>query len=123
MSTIYRITPDERAEDPQPTSGMMREQAVQTEGMWSGFVRTEPGMVSGWHHHGEYESSIYVLSGSIRMEFGTAGEEAFEAGPGDFVFVGKHIVHREGNPSDRQSTFVVVRAGEGEPVFNVEGPE
>jgi uncharacterized RmlC-like cupin family protein len=25
-------------------------------------VRTEPGMVSGWHHHGEYETVIYVLS-------------------------------------------------------------
>ena len=122
MTTIYRITPDERAEDPQPTSGMMREQAVQTEGMWSGFVRTEPGMVSGWHHHGEYESSIYMLTGSLHMEFGPDGQEAFDAGPGDFVFVGKGVVHRESNPSTEQGTMVVVRAGQGEPVTNVDGP-
>ena len=69
MSTIHRVAPEQRVEG-QPTPGMTREQAVQTEGMWAGFVRTDPGMVSGWHHHGSYESSIYVLSGSLRMEFG-----------------------------------------------------
>jgi uncharacterized RmlC-like cupin family protein len=122
MSTLYRITPGERVEG-QPTSGMTREQAVLTAGMWAGFVRTDPGMASGWHHHGEYESSIYVLTGAIRMEFGSHGEESFEAGPGDFVFVPKHVVHRESDPSSEPATFVVVRAGEGEAVFNVDGPE
>jgi uncharacterized RmlC-like cupin family protein len=121
MSTIYRVAPEERIEG-QPTPGMVREQAVQTERMWSGFVRTEPGMVSGWHHHGEYESTIYVLTGSLRMEFGPDGGQVFEAGPGDFVFVGKQAVHRESNPSTDPGTIVVVRAGEGEPVTNVEAP-
>jgi uncharacterized RmlC-like cupin family protein len=121
MTTIYRIAPDGRVPG-QPTSGMVREQAVETDGMWAGFVRTDVGMISGWHHHGEYESAIYVLSGGLRMEFGPAGTESFDAGPGDFIFVGKHIVHREGNPTQEPSTFVVVRAGEGEAVFNVEGP-
>ncbi len=122
MSTIYRITPEER-EEGQPTPGMVREQAVWTDRMWSGFVRTEPGMVSGWHHHGEHESTIYVLTGSLRMEFGSGGEETFEAGPSDFVFVGKQVVHRESNPSAEEGTLVVVRAGQGEPVINVDEPE
>lgn len=121
MSTIHRIAPEQRIEG-QPTPGMTREQAVQTEGMWAGFVRTDPGMVSGWHHHGSYESSIFVLSGSLRMEFGPGGGESFDAGPGDFVFVGKQVVHRESNPSTEPAAIVVVRAGEGEPVVNVEGP-
>jgi uncharacterized RmlC-like cupin family protein len=121
LSTIYRVTPGERVEG-QPTQGIHREQAVRTDGMWSGFARTEPGMVSGWHHHGEYESSIYVLTGSLHMEFGPDGQETFDAGPGDFVFVGKGIVHRESNPSTEQGTMVVVRAGQGEPVTNVDGP-
>jgi uncharacterized RmlC-like cupin family protein len=121
MSTIYRVAPEERIEG-QPTPGMVREQAVQTERMWSGFARTEPGMVSGWHHHGEYESTIYVLTGSLRMEFGPDGGEGFEAGPGDFVFVGRQVVHRESNPSTEPGTIVVVRAGEGEPVTNVGAP-
>jgi uncharacterized RmlC-like cupin family protein len=122
MSTIYRVTPAERVEG-QPTPGIAREQAVQTEGMWSGLARTEPGMISGWHHHGDYESTIYVLTGSLRMEFGSRGQETFDAGPGDFVFVGKHVVHRESNPSTERGTIVVVRAGQGDPVTNVEGPQ
>lgn len=122
MSRIYRVTPGERVEG-QPTPGMAREQAIQTDQMWSGFVRTDPGMVSGWHHHGGYESAIYVLTGAVRMEFGADGAETFDAGPGDFVFVGKHVVHRESNPSTEPGTIVVVRAGEGEAVFNVGGPE
>jgi uncharacterized RmlC-like cupin family protein len=122
LSTIYRVTPGERVEG-QPTAGITREQAVQTEGMWSGFARTEAGMTSGWHHHGGYESTIYVLTGMLRMEFGPDGGVVIDAGPGDFVFVGKDIVHRESNPSPEEGTFVVVRAGEGEPVINVAGPE
>jgi uncharacterized RmlC-like cupin family protein len=122
VSTIYRVTPEERVES-QPTPGIVREQAVRTEGMWSGLARTDAGMVSGWHHHGVYESTIYVLTGSLRMEFGAGGQGSFDAGPGDFVFVGKEIVHRESNPSGEEATFVVVRAGEGEAVVNVDGPE
>jgi uncharacterized RmlC-like cupin family protein len=121
MDAIYRITPDERVEG-QPTPGLRREQAVQTEGMWGGFATTEPGMVSGWHHHAGYESTIYVLSGALRMEFGPGGAESFDAGPGDFVFVGKDVVHRESNPSDEPSRIIVVRAGSGEAVVNVDGP-
>jgi uncharacterized RmlC-like cupin family protein len=121
MSTIYRVTPGERVEG-QATQGIVREQAVQTEGMWAGLARTDAGMVSGWHHHGEYESAIYVLTGSLRMEFGSDGEENFDAGPGDFVFVGKGVVHRESNPSSEQGSVVVVRAGQGEPLTNVDGP-
>ena len=122
MSEIYRVTPEERVEG-QPTPGMTREQAIQTEGMWAGSVRTDAGMVSGWHHHAAYETAIYVLTGALRMEFGPGGAERFDAGPGDFVYVGKGAVHRESNPSDEDGTAVVIRAGEGEPVVNVDGPD
>ena len=121
-TTLYRVTPEERVEG-KPTPGMAREEAIQTNGMWAGFVTTEAGMVSGWHHHGEYESAIYVITGGIRMEFGPGGSERFDAGPGDFVYVPKHAIHRESDPASEPSTIVVVRAGRGEPVFNVEGPE
>ena len=119
---VVRIAKDERRTGA-PTPGMHREEAIATETTWAGFAHTDAGMLSGWHHHGEYESSIYVLTGALRMEFGANGEESFDAGPGDFVFVGKHLVHRESNPSSAPATIVVVRAGEGEAVFNVDGPE
>jgi uncharacterized RmlC-like cupin family protein len=104
------------------TPGMTREQAVVTEGTWTGLVRTEPHMVSGWHHHGEYETSIYVISGVLRMESGPGGESIIEAGPGDFLFVPKGAIHREANPADTESRIVVMRAGQGPPVINVDSP-
>ena len=99
-ATVQRIAPDERVEGPS-TAGMVRSQAVASERMWAGLVRTEPGMVSGWHHHGDHESAIFVVSGKLRMEFGPAGDEAFDAVPGDFVYVPEGAVHREGKPERR----------------------
>jgi uncharacterized RmlC-like cupin family protein len=119
---VRRITPDERGEDT-GTVGMIREEAVATDRMWAGLARTEAGMDSGWHHHGEYESTIYVLSGALRMEFGPGGTDVLDARPGDFLYVAPGAVHREANPSDEESQIVVVRSGSGEPVINVDGPE
>jgi uncharacterized RmlC-like cupin family protein len=101
---------------------MERQQAFVTDGTWSGFVRTEPGMVSGWHHHGQYETVIYVLTGALTMEFGPSGSKIVKAGPGDFVYVPKGAVHRESNPSAEASDIIVVRAGVGESTFNLDGP-
>jgi uncharacterized RmlC-like cupin family protein len=119
---VRMITPEQRTEGA-GTPGMVREEAVATEGMWAGVARTEPGMVTGWHHHGEYESAIYVESGALRMEFGPGGTEILDAGPADFMYVAPGVVHRESNPTEQVSQIVVVRAGSGEPVFNVDGPD
>jgi uncharacterized RmlC-like cupin family protein len=119
---VRLIRPEDRTPG-QKTSGMHREQAVTTDRSWAGYVTTEAGMVSGWHHHGDYESHIYVISGTLRMESGPEGRAVVEARPGDFVFVPPHTVHREGNPTSTESTVIVVRAGSGEAVFNVEGPD
>ena len=118
---ILVVTPGGRTAGPS-TPGMDRQQAVATEGMWSGWVRTEAGMMSGWHHHGEYESVIYVLTGALKMEFGPGGSSTVEAGPGDFVYVPKGVVHRERNPSADPADLIVVRAGRGESTINVDGP-
>jgi uncharacterized RmlC-like cupin family protein len=115
------VRPAERVEA-DPTPGMRRERAIDVEGMWAGFVRTAPGMTSGWHHHGDYDTSIYVASGTLRMESGPGGADVVTAKAGDFVHVPKGAVHREGNESDEESHLVVVRAGSGPPTINVEGP-
>lgn len=119
---IRRIAPEERTPGPQ-TPGMIREEAVSTDRTWAGLVRTDAGLVSGWHHHGDYETTIYVLSGALRMEFGARGGDVLEAGPGDFVSVAPDAVHRESNPSDEESRLVVVRSGSGIATVNVDGPE
>ena len=120
--TLHRIMANERVPGP-PTAGLTREEAVATERMWAGYAKTDPGMVSSWHHHGDQESAIYVLWGMLRMEFGPGGAETFDAGPGDFVFVPAGAIHRESNPSDEPTDVVVVRAGSGPSVVNVDGPQ
>ena len=106
----------------QPTAGMVREEAFGTGSLWAGLVRTEPGMRSGWHHHGSHQTAIYVLSGSLRMESGPGGSDLVEAGPGDFIHVPPEAVHRESNPTEEQAVAVILRSGTGEVVVNVEGP-
>ena len=105
------------------TAGMIREAAVTTDRMWAGLVRTEPGMASGWHHHGEYETAIYVVSGRLRMEFGPGGREMEEADAGDFLYVPKGAIHRETNPLNEEGALIAARSGTGPPVINVDGPE
>jgi uncharacterized RmlC-like cupin family protein len=119
---VRKVAASERVKG-QYTAGMVREEAIATEGLWAGVARTEAGMISGWHHHGEYETAIYVLSGALRMESGVGGKDVAEAGPGDFVLVPRHAVHRESNPSDEESRLIVVRSGNGDVVFNVDGPD
>jgi uncharacterized RmlC-like cupin family protein len=121
QDAILVVTPGHRRPGPS-TPGMERQEAFATDRMWSGVARTESGMVSGWHHHGEYETAIYVLTGSLRMEFGPDGSNTLEAGPGDFVYVPKGAVHRESNPAAEPADIVVVRAGRGESTINVDGP-
>jgi len=106
-----------------PTPGMVREEAFATEGVWAGLVRTDPEMGSGWNHHGEHDTAIYDLSGLFVMESGANGSQTHRAGPGDFLHVPRGAVHRESNPSDQPSAAVVLRAGTGEVVVNVEGPD
>jgi uncharacterized RmlC-like cupin family protein len=120
--SVRRIEPDDRVLGA-ATSGMIREEALATGDVWAGLVRTEAGMTSGWHHHGDHDSVIYVLIGVMRMESGPAGGESLEAGPGDFIHVPPGAVHRESNPTDHEARIVVFRAGAGPVVINTEGPE
>jgi uncharacterized RmlC-like cupin family protein len=57
------------------------------------------------------------------MEFGPDGSLVVDAGPGDFVYVPPRMIHREGNPADEVADLIGVRAGGGESVVAVEGPE
>jgi uncharacterized RmlC-like cupin family protein len=119
---VRLIEPDERVPGAL-TPGMTREEAVATQGLWAGFVRMDPGMRSGWHHHADYESVIYMLTGAARFEFGPGGSRAVEARPGDFVYVPPRVVHREVNTAEDEGTAIVVRAGSGPKVVNVDGPD
>ncbi len=106
-----------------PTPGKTREQAIAVDGLWSGFVRTEPEVTSGWHHHGDHDTSVYVIQGDVRIEFGPGGTRSVEAGPGDFVRIPPRLVHREVNAGTVTSHEVITRSGTGPLTVNVDGPD
>jgi uncharacterized RmlC-like cupin family protein len=105
--------------DDSPTAGMTRAHAITANGLTSGTVTVGPGVMSGWHHHGTHETSIYVLRGTLHMEY--AGG-AFDAREGDFIHVPPGAVHRESNPGSEPNLAVFSRAGSGTVTVNVEGP-
>jgi uncharacterized RmlC-like cupin family protein len=102
-----------------PTDGVVREEAIVVGDLWSGRALTEPGVASGWHHHGEHDTIAYVVRGALRVETTT---DVVQGGPGDFVHVPAHTVHRESNPTTETSEVVVIRRGTGPVVINVDGP-
>jgi uncharacterized RmlC-like cupin family protein len=117
------IKRNQRRRPEQATTGMQREEAFAGSDTWIGTVRTDPGVETGWHHHGTHESYIYVLAGNARMEFGPGGTEILECEPGDVIRVAPGIVHREITTGDRPSEAIIFRVGTGEVTVNTDGPE
>lgn len=105
------------------TPGMERRQLLEHEDRWIGWVRTQPGMASGWHHHGDRDTYIFMVGGSIKIEFGPGGRESIQPGAGDMGYVPPRIVHREITGDDGPGEAFVVRIGSGPPNVNVDGPD
>ena len=106
-----------------PTAGMERRTLVERPDAWAGWVRTDAGVAGGWHHHGDHDSYIYVLRGSLTIDFGPGVRESIAAGAGDFVFNPAGLVHRETTSADGDAEVFVVRVGDGPHLVNVEGPD
>jgi quercetin dioxygenase-like cupin family protein len=104
------------------TVGMQREELVSTPNARVGMVQTEPGFTSGWHHHGDYDTYVYIITGELKLDFGEAGKESCVAKAGEVAVIPKDTVHRESNPSSEKQFLFGVRVGQGAPVFNVDGP-
>lgn len=116
------------AEDAPPppgpaTAGMDRRLLHEEGDRWIGWVRVEPGVESGWHHHNDRETYIFVVRGRMRIEFGPGGSEAVEGTPGDFILVPRQTIHREVVGPDGPTDGFLVRIGPGAQVVNVDGPE
>lgn len=118
---VYHVD-QERAQTAQ-TKGMLRDEVISAPDSWVGMVSTEPDFTSGWHHHGGYDTYVYVISGQIKMEFGKAGKESCVAKVGEVLHIPKNTIHRESNPGDDKQLLFAVRVGQGAPVTNVDGPE
>lgn len=116
------VRPNEATPAP-GTPGMDRRELVAHEGRWAGWIRTDAGVAGGWHHHGDYDSYIYVLRGSLTIDFGPGGRESVTANAGDFIFNPARIVHRETTSRDGDAEAFLVRVGSGPQLVNVDAPE
>jgi uncharacterized RmlC-like cupin family protein len=125
---IHHVRAGELIGDTAQTSGMRRFEAIsgKTVGsakLWTGETHVAPATASGDHHHGEAETSIYVVSGRPEFVFhdGT-GEVRIRTAPGDHVFVPPFVPHREENPDpDEPAVVVLSRSTQEGIVVNLPG--
>jgi uncharacterized RmlC-like cupin family protein len=114
MSGLRRVTTEDATADTAQTYGMLRragicESTVGASKIWMGETHMAPGVVSGAHHHGENETSIYVLSGNpvfIHMVGGV--EERIATKPGDYVYVPPFVPHIESNEHGAEEAVVII---------------
>ena len=90
---------------------------------WAGWIQNEAGDVSGWHHHAGNETHVYVIRGSVTVEFGPDGSEHLVAGAGDFFIVPSDTVHRELTSDDSDLEAFIVRVGGHPEEVAADGPK
>jgi uncharacterized RmlC-like cupin family protein len=109
-----RISPADRLTSVGQHPGMERSIAISaphvgSQRLYSAIVSTAPGDKTRIHHHGECETSIYIVSGAARYTFGPTGLEAsFSAEAGDFVYIPAGEIHVEENASSTEPLVVVL---------------
>ncbi|HEV2235593.1 MAG TPA: cupin domain-containing protein [Ktedonobacterales bacterium] len=129
MAGVRVIRAHERTTTTSQTTNMRREAAIEPDEqasgpqLWMGLVTTPAGGVSGWHHHGDCVSGIYIVSGRARFSWGPGGSESAEVGPGDFLAVAPGAIHMEQALGDEPLVLVVARGAAGTLVVNTDGPE
>ena len=122
MAKIEGVAKDTLSGGP-GSPGITRHTAFQGEGYLVVRSRANPGTVSGWHHHGDYDVFGYMVVGAARFESGPGGRDAVSVGPGDFFHVPARTVHRDVNPSATEGQEVILfLRGAGPMVVNVDGP-
>ena len=105
------------------TQGISRDKAFEEEDIVIGRSRVAGGVESGWHHHGKRDVYGYMVSGTLRFDFGKGGKSSVVANRRDFFHIPVGLVHRDVNPDERKEAVVVnIMFGKGPPVVNVKGP-
>jgi len=108
----------------QSTRGIVREKAFEAEAVLVSRSTLAGAIVSDWHHHGERHLYGFLISGNLRLEFGSKGGKAVELDPGDFFHIPPGLIHRDVNPNNQRELRVAsILLGAGPVVVNVRGPE
>jgi uncharacterized RmlC-like cupin family protein len=126
-----RITPAELHKGTGQNNDMERAIAVSrstvgSERLYSSIVTTAPGGKTRIHHHGECETSIYIVSGEARYTWGPTGlDHEVSAHAGDFVYIPAGEIHVEENASGTEPLVVVLSRNcpDSHVVYMDDGPD
>ena len=126
MESIVLVKPEQRSANTAQTPGMVRQSGIAADvcgskGLWIGYVSAPQGASSA-HHHGDAESGIYVLKGSIKMHYGEKLENTLNAEAGDFLYVPPRTIHVEENLASDPAELIVARNASDFLVVNVSDP-
>lgn len=122
MGSVQVVRGDEIPVGP-VTQGMTRKVAEAGENVTLAEVRSAAQAASGWHHHGEHTTCVYVVRGQLRLEWGSGGRESADLAGGDFYVMPPETIHREANPGSEDHVLAGFYVGSGPVVVNVDGPE
>jgi uncharacterized RmlC-like cupin family protein len=113
-SMTTRISPGERLTTTGQHAGMERSIAISqptvgAQRLYTAIVSTAPGDKTRIHHHGDCETSIYILSGAARYTWGATGlEHEMTASTGDVIYIPAGEIHVEENASATEPLVVVL---------------
>ena len=110
---VKRVAKASLAGNPGQNADMERVIAVSrdtvgSERLYSSIVTTAPLGRTEIHHHGECETSIYILAGRARFYSGEGLRDIVDAEQGDFIYVPAYEVHVEENASDSEPLVVLL---------------
>jgi quercetin dioxygenase-like cupin family protein len=106
------------------TPGQIRSKALEVGDLWIGECQvTALDQPSQWHHHKDFDSVMYMLSGRIRVDHGPGGKKSFELGAGDYAYFPRRVIHRAQILEGDDVRYVFVRVGKGETLENVDRPD
>jgi uncharacterized RmlC-like cupin family protein len=92
-------TKDQSVDTDHEKHGFVRKWALSPENTGFKDVRVcagviPPGTVTTPHWHSSCETVIYVIQGRVKIHIGKGLEETYHAGPGDFIYVPKGVIHQ-----------------------------
>jgi uncharacterized RmlC-like cupin family protein len=111
---VHRVRGSELSGDTAQSTGMRRLEAISgksvgSRDLWTGETHVAPATASADHHHGESETSIYVVSGHPRFVYHDGEREVtLQTEPGDYIYVPPFVPHREENPDPAEEAVVVI---------------
>jgi quercetin dioxygenase-like cupin family protein len=77
---------------------------------WAGWIENPAGDISQWHEHPASDTYVYIVHGSLTVEFGPSAESV-SAHAGDLVMIPSQTVHRELTGAASHLQAVVIRVG------------